>query len=393
MKFRKYIALLICAVLVAGVMTSCSQPVKSPFVSEGPPSPSPSPSTSASPTVGAQINNEGAYASIDPKTVMLTVGGRDIAWDELFFYIHDAISGLESNGVNITGWSAVYQDEVTFKDYVLNTAVDNILQNAALGYGAEQLKVTLSPEDEADVQAAWAEQVNAAGSEEAFLGKLTAVYCTKDIYLSLQEISALASVCFTTMYGEMGGNLDDQDIADFIAEDGYLMAKHILMLTKKTDESGNEVAMSDTEKAEVKEKMDAILSQLKAYKGDDFNTFFSQLMAQNSEDPGAVTYPNGYLFTSGEMVSQFEEGTKALEIGQFSQELIESDYGYHIIYRIPVNYDETPMMYVNYGDYSLRYISALDMFKANIDTWLNSLDITYSDDYSKLDFDKIFAVG
>jgi hypothetical protein len=51
------------------------------------------------------------------------------------------------------------------------------------------------------------------------------------------------------------------------------------------------------------------------------------------------------------------------------------------------------MMYVNYGDYSLRYISALDMFKANIDTWLNSLDITYSDDYSKLDFDKIFAVG
>ena len=392
MKFRKYTALLICALLLVSVFTGCNQPVKSPFVSAS--SPSPSPSATASPTTGAQINSEGAYASIDPKTVMLTVDGKDITWNEFFFFINNAISGIESNGVQITGWSAVYQDEVTFKDYVLNTAMNNILQYAAIEYGANQLKVALTPKDEEDIQAAWDSQVTSAGGEEAFLTKLTAAYCTKDMYMHMQEVSALADSCFKTMYGDKGSNLSDQDAADYAAEDGYLMAKHILMLTKKTDEEGNSVALTDAEKAEVKQKMEDILSQLKDYKGDDFDGFFDQLMNADSEDTGGLaSYPDGYLFQSGDMVSQFEEGTKALEIGQFSPELVETEYGYHIIYRIPVNYDMTPMQYANYGDYSLRYIIAYNMFNANIDTWLNSLDVTYSDKYKALDFDKMFAVG
>jgi parvulin-like peptidyl-prolyl isomerase len=86
------------------------------------------------------------------------------------------------------------------------------------------------------------------------------------------------------------------------------------------------------------------------------------------------------------MVSQFYDGTKALQEGQFSPELVETDYGYHIIYRIPVNYDITPMKYSNYGTYSLRYITALSMFRSNIDTWQAALNVTNSDKYKSLDF-------
>ena len=120
------------------------------------------------------------------------------------------------------------------------------------------------------------------------------------------------------------------------AEDGYMMAKHILMRTSVYDESGNATAMTDAEKAQVKEKMEDMLKQLKAYTGDDFDAFFDQLMNQYSEDnSGLAAFPNGYLFQDGNMVSPFEEATKALQIGQFGQELVETEFGYHIIYRIP----------------------------------------------------------
>ena len=56
-------------------------------------------------------------------------------------------------------------------------------------------------------------------------------------------------------------------------------------------------------------------------------------MNENSQDSGLSTNPDGYLFTAGDMVSEFEEGTRALEFGGISP-VIQSTYGYHIILRL-----------------------------------------------------------
>ena len=45
--------------------------------------------------------------------------------------------------------------------------------------------------------------------------------------------------------------------------------------------------------------------------------------------------PDGYVFGPGEMVTEFEEGTKALQPGQISQP-IQSSFGWHIILRLPL---------------------------------------------------------
>ena len=68
------------------------------------------------------------------------------------------------------------------------------------------------------------------------------------------------------MYGDKGSKLSDQDVADYTAEDGYLMAKHILMLTTTVDESGNQTPMTDAQKAKVKEKMEDILAAESLYR-------------------------------------------------------------------------------------------------------------------------------
>lgn len=390
MKLIKTAGLAACAVLIIAVLAGCRQPAKSPSVS---PDNTPPASESARPA-SSGLNITGAAAAFDPKEVMLTVNGKDITWDELFYYINQSIEHIAANGGQINNWSAAYQNGTTYKDYVLNAAVDMVLRNSAIEYGAAQNKVSLTTKDQEEIQAAWAARAESAGGEEAFIAQLEAEYCSKEIYMYLERVSYLAQKCLNAMYGEKGYKLSDRDVSDYTAGDGYLMAKHILMLTKKTDETGNETEMTAAEKARVKDKIEGILDQLKAYDGNDFDGYFDQLMHEHSADKGGLAYyPDGYLFQEGDMVHQFYDGTMALQIGEFSKELVETAYGYHIIYRIPINYDVTPIRLSDYGEFPLRYFTAVNMFTSDIDAWQAELDVIYSETYKSLDFDKIFAAG
>lgn len=391
MKFTRIIALLICTLMIITLFSACGKSVKSPFVGGDA-----SGAASGSETQAETLNLAGAYASVDPKTVMLTINGKNVAWEELFCYISSVINAIQSQGIQITDWSAVYQDGITYKDFVLDKAVNLALQNAAVEYGAQQLKVTLTDKNKADAQANWDTQVSSAGSEEAFLSQLKSSYLTKDLYTHLVNLKYLYNNCFTKLYGDKGSKLSDQDVAESIAEDGYIMVKHILMLTTKTDNAGQDVPIADNEKAAVYKKMQDILAKLKAYKGKDFDAYFDSQMKQYSQDPGIQQFPDGYLFQNGDMYSEFYDGAVALDIGKIS-DIIETEKGYHIIYRIPINYEVTPISIYkkyNYEYHSLREITASTRFEAIVnDDWLNSLDITYADTFKSLDFNKLFAQG
>lgn len=393
MKLKKILALLICVMLLTAVFSGCSQTVKSPLVSAdttASPSTSGAADTSVSPST---LNFAGAYASLDPKTVMLTINGKDVTWDKLFYFINYVIYELQTQGYEITDWSDIYVDETTYKDYVLSYATNFAVQYAALDYGAAQEGVTLTDADKAAVQASWDERASSAGGEEALVAELQTKFCSKDLFLELLSSSQLAQSCFASMYGADGSALTDEQVAEYTAQDGYLMAKHILMLTSKTDESGAETTMTDTEKAVVRTKMEDVLNQLRSYTGDDFDAYFDELMNKYSEDKGGLaSFPDGYLFQNGNMVSAFYDTANALEIGKFS-DIVESEFGYHIIYRIPINYDVTPSAYSSSGSYSLRLLTAQNMFSAVADTWMNSLNVVNSEQYKALDLSKMFAVG
>ncbi|HJS51153.1 MAG TPA: peptidylprolyl isomerase [Pyrinomonadaceae bacterium] len=83
--------------------------------------------------------------------------------------------------------------------------------------------------------------------------------------------------------------------------------------------------------AEKRAKAEEVLNRAKA--GEDF----AKLANEFSEDPGNKD-PKGELQggfygnnTKGKMVPAFEEAALALEPGQITQNLVETDYGYHII--------------------------------------------------------------
>lgn len=61
---------------------------------------------------------------------------------------------------------------------------------------------------------------------------------------------------------------------------------------------------------------------------------FDALLAQYGTDPGMTANPNGYLFTDGDMVDEFEAAVKALKIGSCSTVPVKSQFGYHVILRL-----------------------------------------------------------
>ena len=74
-----------------------------------------------------------------------------------------------------------------------------------------------------------------------------------------------------------------------------------------------------------------ILTRLEA--GEDFYA----LMHEYSQDFGGLwDFPNGYSFASGDMVPEFEQATRELEMGEVSG-LVRSGFGIHIIMRIEPN--------------------------------------------------------
>lgn len=110
----------------------------------------------------------------------------------------------------------------------------------------------------------------------------------------------------------------------------YYKARHIL-ISKKDAETGEEYSPEKQEEA--RKKAENILKKIK--NGGDFET----LMYENTEDPGIQSYPDGYVFTEGEMIREFEEAVASLPENGIS-DIVETSYGYHIIKRLPVTTDD-----------------------------------------------------
>ena len=132
-------------------------------------------------------------------------------------------------------------------------------------------------------------------------------------------------------YGAAGEKLSDEDVLAWANDNNYLHCKHILFLTKNDDGTD----MTDEEKAEVRKEAETTLEELRALESDREKLLerFDALMA-DADDPGMTTFPDGYTFGEGQMVQEFEDGTRALEEYALS-DIVESSYGYHIILRLP----------------------------------------------------------
>lgn len=112
----------------------------------------------------------------------------------------------------------------------------------------------------------------------------------------------------------------DEDLNEYVT-------RQILFKTTKVDSStGQSTAMSDDEKASQKKKAEDVLA--KALKGEDFAT----LAKDNSEDDKTKENGGEYkMYADSNTVQAYSDAVKKMKVGEVYAQLVESDYGYHII--------------------------------------------------------------
>lgn len=376
---KKKLSLLAALVMIFACLTAC-----------GPAAPgtAPEPAETAAPEAPPAPEKEPdrydlAFARYGPEDVVMTINGQSVAWKEYFYWIYSIAYQLHQ--MSEVDWSADLDGVYTYQTYAQQYAENALTQYSVIAQKADELGLEISEEEQAEIDAIYADDVEqfGGGDEAAFAVYLAENHVPRDMYDGMNSASVHYANIFEHYFGVMGAALPDEDALSYARDAGYMHAKHILL--KTADDAGER--LSDEEAEAVRARAGDILSQLSGLSGAELEEKFDELMLANSEDSGLAYYPDGYYFLPGEMVQPFEDAVRSLADGKLSPELVESDFGYHIILRLPLELDAK----IDYSGYSLRYIAASALFENMSLEWFDEAEIVYSEEFAGLDFNELFG--
>jgi len=177
----------------------------------------------------------------------------------------------------------------------------------------------------------------------------------------------------------------------YIEVSDTLAAKHILLCTVEKGEdgklqftgSGNAAVSPEGEAYEgdpeeinkqIRARAEDVVKQIR--EAADPIAKFDELMHALSQDGGLATNPDGYTFSAGQMVEEFENTTRELEYNAIS-DAVQSVFGYHIILRLR-------------PDVRDAYIS--DYMNMQASAWMTELELEKTELFDTLDPIEMFKL-
>ena len=311
-------------------------------------------------------------------TVVMTVDGVDITWD-MFFYM---LSGSLNEYAYYLGdlpadFSMEVKDGETMEDYFNKMTVDQCKLVGAVMSRAAEAGVVPAPENEETIMAEWTSLAEAYGGDEA-LRELT--FMTPNAYLQIMRFELSNSGVQTKMYGTAGELFADEDVLSWAEENQFVRIKHILFLYQ--DEAGAE--LDEAGKAEVLAHAQAVAEELQALEGDNeaLEARFDEIMnAESDDDGGLLLHPNGYTFTTGDMVAEFEAAAFALEEYTVS-DVVESQYGPHVLLRLPMGPDDATMVQSGTNTtYTLRQLAISADYNTQMEQWIDEAEVVWAEGF------------
>lgn len=350
---------------------------------------------SAEPIIIQTLDREKLFATHEADEVIATVDGKDVTWQDYFYFLSNEAYSVENYiatmamyGGSIT-WSDPWGDsenpDETFADYVLSSTGDYVRLMAAITALSEENDAGLTDEDLSAVNdtmaQTFADALGDDASEEEIEKYLSERYMTSAIMERLVSMDYLYNNTYRALYGENAGKVSEEDALKYMFENGYMSANHILFMTV---EPSTGEALSEEAVAEKLEKAQAIADELRAIEDtDELLARFAELKSELDEDSGKTAYPNGYTFTPGVMVSEFEDATRALGDYEVS-EPVQSSYGYHVILRLPLDAD-AELMSANGGAATARGLFATKDFSEKLYARMDAMTVEFVEGFEKPD--------
>lgn len=372
--------------LLIGALAGCAETPADPSSSL---SPSPTVSASASPSETPQFGDfdlenpdvTQVLLGFPGTTTVMTVDGVDVNAEEYLYWLGYA---TEYVGYYMFGDPSAIDWDMdtgngTVSEYLVNNARDLAAFNQVIRNQCAERNITLTDEQEAQLDQQMADAVESSGGQENFELALKEVNRTEEGLRSMYSASNFlyASLRDQLFPAQDAASLTAGELAQWASDKGLMQVKHILF--KTVDNAGN--PLSDEEIAAARQKAEDTLAQLQA--SDDMENLFDQLMNELSEDgryaDGTLGAPDGYLFGEGEMVQEFEDAAKSLKEHELSG-IVETSYGYHILLRLPVDTEMAREAWAEEQDASIG-----NQMNEQMTTWLDQADIQTNDTCASID--------
>ena len=305
--------------------------------------------------------------------VVMTVNGDEVCADEYAGYMLYNMA-YYANMYAQFGMTDVWNDEyaaATLGSSMPQAAKDQSVYARVVLQKFNELGLKLTYDQEKQMTQLRQDTIDSMGYD-AFAKQIANFGFSDQSYNNFMYISQCYNALNEYYYGENGANVpSDEDLRQYFA-DNYIAAKHILIST--VDSTMGETVRTDEEaKAEAQKILDRINA------GEDYDA----LMNEYSEDPGLAGNPDGYIFTEGDMVTEFYDGAKALAEDEVSG-LIKSDYGYHIIKRVPLDVDG---QFENYK--SLLTTAVAGTMDDLLTQWMQEADVQTTETYDEITYQNV----
>ena len=265
---------------------------------------------------------------VTTKSWAVKIGDENISAAMYVYQLRQQMSAyLSQNSMseNEETWNAEYSDELTVGEYIQTTTVQSLAATVTWRAQFDKLGLSFTDEEQANIQKSIDTMIEGAGGKQVVVDGLKQNGLNYDeyinsVYYDTQKILKVVNYYF----GKNGLEpVSEQEILTYFKEN-YARAKHILIST--VNEQGNTLTGQDMKKA--KNTAQEVFE--KAKNVDE--AAFDKLMEQYNSDEGAAAYPDGYVFTTGEMVDEFEKASFDMKVGE--TRLVQTDYGFHIIRKL-----------------------------------------------------------
>ena len=370
MKLRSFIALLLAAAMLMGLLSGCATSPEEPETTTEATEPSTEPEVidnygkndvtaladySIS-TASPDDENMSAVIAVDAdgNPILTNRVMQLLYWLEFYTFMSSYGSYAIYLGLDASAPLAS-QDSLsenrTWEQYFLEAAATNFSEEYALYCEAEAVGFTLSEEDQAyiddisDPAGDLATSALASGYEsaEAYVQATFGPGVTLEDYLYYVEIFVTANAYYTETYTGLqveAGAADEAALSAYydanaetfeesrVLKVNNVSVRHILIEPESADETSTDY--TDEEWAAAEAKANEVLTLWQQNPTEDY---FAELANEKSADPGSNT--NGGLyedFPSNQMVAEFSEWCFDQSRQPGDTGIVKTSYGYHIMY-------------------------------------------------------------